>query len=295
MDNFGYYLLRATTWLLKAIPLRVQYIFSDFLYIITYYVVGSRKTVVTQNLLNSFPEKSENERKIIEKKFYHHLCDTFIETLYFDRISFDESKKRVKQLNPELVNGYLDQGRPVIICLGHYNNWEWLSNWPLYANYPIHEIYKKLRNKSFDRFFYNLRSKFGGFPLERAATFRQLVADSQNGITNISSFIFDQTPRANDIQYWTTFLNQDTAVLVGAEKVARKLDSVVVFVHMKKIKRGYYEVENSLVTDNAKDTAKFEITEMLARFLEKIIKENPEYWLWSHKRWKHKRPKELKN
>lgn len=289
MDNFGYYLLRATTWLLQAVPLRVQYIFSDFLYTITYYIVRYRRTVVAQNLLNSFPEKSEKERKIIEKKFYHHLCDTFIETLYFDRISFDESKKRVKQLNPELVNSYLDQGRSVIICLGHYNNWEWLGNWPLYTNYPIHEIYKKLRNKSFDRFFYNLRSKFGGFPLERAATFRQLVADSQNGITNMSSFIFDQTPRVTEIQYWTTFLNQDTAVIVGAEKVARKTDAVVVFVHMIKIKRGYYEVENSLLTDNAKGTAKFEITEMCTRSLEKIIMEKPEYWLWSHKRWKHKR------
>jgi KDO2-lipid IV(A) lauroyltransferase len=183
----------------------------------------------------------------------------------------------------------MDQGRPVVVFLGHYNNWEWFSNWSLYSKYRFYAIYKKLRSKAFERFYCNLRSRSGCIPLERADTFRQLMEDKQKGIPTLTAFIADQTPRINDIQYWTTFLNQDTAVVVGLEKIARKLNAVVIAAHPKKIKRGYYEVEYFLVTDNPKETAKFEITEQCTRFLEKIIIEKPEYWLWSHKRWKHKR------
>jgi len=240
--------------------------------------------------MNSFPEKSEKERILIEKKFYRHLCDTFIETLYFDRISEKEAKKRVNFLNPELNNQYLDKGRSVVGYLGHYNNWEWLSNWPLYTNHRFYAIYKKLRSKAFGRFYYNLRSRLGAVPLERADTFRQLMEDTQKGIPSFTAFIADQTPRINDIQYWTTFLNQDTAVVVGLEKIAKKLNAVVLAAHPKKIRRGYYEVEYFLVTENPKETAKFEITEKCTRILENIIREKPEYWLWSHKRWKHKKP-----
>jgi Kdo2-lipid IVA lauroyltransferase/acyltransferase len=289
MDKIVYSLLRAASWIVHVIPMRLNYIFSDFLFLITYYIVQYRRKIVKRNLLNSFPEKSEKERRLIERKFYHHLCDTFIETLYFDRISFDESKKRVIYLNPELPDRYMDQGRPVVVFLGHYNNWEWFSNWSLYTKYLFYAIYKKLRSKAFERFYSNLRSRSGCIPLERGDTFRQLMEDKQKGMPTLSAFIFDQTPRVNEIQYWTTFLNQETAVIVGAEKIARKLNAVVLTVHSRKIKRGYYEVEYFLITEYAKDTAKFEITEQCTRFLEKIIRETPEYWLWSHKRWKHKR------
>lgn len=290
MDKIVYSLLRASSWVIHVLPMRINYIISDFFFLITYYIVQYRRNVVRSNLQNSFPEKSIKERKLIEKRFYHHFCDTFIETFYYDRISFEEAKERVKYLNPDLPNQYMDQGRPVVVCLGHYCNWEWFSNWPLYTTHRFYAIYKKLRSKAFGLFFYNLRSRLGAIPLERADTFRQLMDDSRKGIPNFSSFIFDQTPRINEIQYWTNFLNQDTAVVVGAEKVARKLNAVMLTVHPRKIKRGYYEVEYFLVTENAKDTAKFEITEKCTRFLENIIRENPEYWLWSHKRWKHKKP-----
>jgi KDO2-lipid IV(A) lauroyltransferase len=290
MDKIGYYLLRASTWVVHMLPMRLNYIFSDFLFLITYYIVRYRRNVVSRNLLNSFPEKSIKELKLIEKKFYHHLCDTFLETLYYDRISFEESKARVKYLNPDMPTHYMDQGRPVVVYLGHYNNWEWFCNWPLYTNHRFYPIYKKLTNKAFERFYYNLRSRFGAIPLERSETFRQLTEDLQKGIPTLSCFIFDQTPRVNEIQYWTSFLSQDTAVVVGAEKVARKLNAVVLTAHPRKIKRGYYEVEYFLVTEIAKDTAKFEITEQCTKFLEMIIREKPEYWLWSHKRWKHKKP-----
>ncbi len=285
----GYYLLRAVSWLIYVIPLRMLYFFSDLLFLIFFYLIRYRRDVVDQNLANSFPEKTPEELNQIAIKFYHHLCDGFFETLYFDRISVAEGEKCVKYLNPELPNSYLDQGRDVIVFLGHYNNWEWFSNWPLYSNHRFYPIYKKLKNPAFERFYYHLRGRFGAIPLERSATFRQLVSDHQSGIPTISAFIFDQTPRVFDIQHWVTFLNQDTPVILGAEKVAQKLDAVVLFAHSSKIKRGQYEVEYQLVTPHAGKSSKFEITEKCTALLEQQINCRPEFWLWSHKRWKHKR------
>jgi len=287
--NTGYYLLRAFTWIIQLFPLRFHYFISDLFYILIYYVVRYRRSVIFKNLTNSFPEKSNNEISLIAKKFYHHFCDSFIETLYFDRVSEKEIKKRLTLLNQELLENYLAEGRPVVLALGHYNNWEWNCSWPLNSKYKGNVIYKKLTNKSFDLFYYNMRSRFGIVPLERADTYRQLIADLNNNVSTASAFLMDQTPRKHEIQYWTTFLNQDTPVLTGTEKVARKLDAAVLFCHIRKLKRGYNRLEFSVIAEHAKDTAPFEITEKATRMIEEVIIQRPELWLWSHKRWKHQR------
>jgi len=285
----GYYLLRTLSWLIYRMPLRVLYFHSDLIYMILYHVVRYRRSVVEQNLDHSFPEKTKKERDQIARRFYHHLCDCFLETLYFDRITEEKVRERVIFRNPEVANNYMDKGRQVIVLMGHYNNWECFNNWGLHSKYPSYAIYKKLRNSAFEKFYIELRSRFGSTPLERAMTFRQLWDDSKAGIPGLSLFLVDQTPRVFDIQYWTNFLNQETAVLVGPEKVARKLNSVVLFGKTRKVKRGFYEVELELITDNAKSCDKFEITEKSTRLLEKLIVENPEFWLWSHRKWKHNR------
>ncbi len=295
MENTGYYLLRSITWIIQLFPLRVNYVVSDFLFILIYRIFRYRRGVVNNNLANSFPEKTQKERDRIARKFYSHLCDTFIETLYFDRISVTEGKNCLKYMNPELVKGYLDEGRHVIGFLGHYNNWEYFCNWPLYVTHHFYPIYKKLKSKSFDRFYLNLRSRFGALPLERADTFRQLFSNYQKKIPSAAAFIFDQTPRFHDIQHWVTFLNQDTPVILGAEKVAMKLDAVVVYVSSRKVKRGFYEAEVILVTDHASACPKFEITNKCMQLLEQQIINQPEFWLWSHKRWKHKKEKVADN
>ena len=289
MEKTGYFLLRTLTWIFRLFPLRVHYLFSNFLFFLAYHIFRYRRSVVQHNLANSFPEKSNGERIRITKNFYRHFADTFIETLYFDRISVAEGKHIVKYLNPELPNNYLDQGRQVVVILGHYNNWEWFCNWPLYSNYRFYPIYKKLKSKTFERFYISLRSHFGAVPLERAETYRQLISDHQKGIPSTSAFLFDQTPRIYEIQHWVTFLNQDTPVILGAEKVAQKINAVVLFARSKKIKRGKYEVEYQLVTDQGARCPKFEITEQCLRLLENQINDHPEFWLWSHKRWKHRR------
>jgi KDO2-lipid IV(A) lauroyltransferase len=289
MEKTGYFLMRSITWIFQIFPLRILYIFSDLAFIFAYSIFRYRRSVVALNLANSFPGKTKKERDLIAKKFYHHFCDTFIETLYFDRISLSEGKNCVKYVNPELLKKYLDQGRQVVTFMGHYNNWELFCNLPLYTTQRVYAIYKKLRSSTFERFYFNLRSRFGVVPLERSATFRKLVSDHQKGIPSLSAFLFDQTPRASELHHWVTFLNQDTPVVLGAEKIAQKLDTVVLFLYSRKIKRGQYEVVFQLVTDRAGICPKYEITDKCTHLLEQQINENPEFWLWSHKRWKHKR------
>ncbi len=289
MSKSVYYLLRAITWVFQLFPLRVHYVTSDLLFLIVYYVARYRRKVVSQNLANSFPDKSAKERDKIARKFYLHFCDSFVETLYLDRISPEEIKRRFVFKNPEMVNKYLDQGRQVMNVCGHYNNWEWPSSWPLHTNYRFYAVYKKLRNPTFNQFYYNLRSRLGCTPIEKAETVRLLLKDMQQKIPSMSAFLIDQTPKLHEIEYWTNFLNQDTPVLTGTEKIARKLDAVILFSNTRKVRRGYYELEYSLITEHAKESKPFEITETFTRILEQCIIEEPAYWLWSHKRWKHKR------
>jgi len=295
MEKTGYFLLRTLTWIFQLFPLRVHYLLSNILFFLAYHIFRYRRSVVRSNLNNSFPEKSKRERIQIAKNFYSHFADTFVETLYFDRISETKGREIVKYLNPELLNDYLDQGRQVVVILGHYNNWEWFCNWPLYSKYRFYPIYKKLKSKTFERFYFGLRNHFGAIPLERADTYRQLIYDHQKGIPSTSAFLFDQTPRIYEIQHWVKFLNQDTPVILGAEKVANKIDAVVLFAHSQKVKRGKYEVVYQLVTDHGALCPKFEITENCLRLLENQIKEQPEFWLWSHKRWKHKKKNVIEN
>ncbi len=285
----GYYFLRTLSWLLYAMPLRVLYFHSDLLFFVIYYLLRYRRDVVKENLANSFPEKTKKERDQIAIKYYHHLCDCFLETLYFDRISNKKVKERVTYLNPGMANYFMDQGKQVIILMGHYNNWECFNSWGLQSKYKAYPIYKKLRSKTFEKFYIHLRSKFGACPLERALTFRQLNEDSRKGVPGLSLFLIDQTPREHDIHHWMTFLNQETAVLIGPEKVATKLNAVVLFGITRKLKRGFYEVEFELISEHSKYSPKFEITEKSNQLMEKLINENPEFWLWSHRKWKHKR------
>ena len=289
MEKTGYILIKSITWIIQLFPLRVNYLFSDLFFVLGYHVIRYRRNVVAENLANSFPEKTRKERELIARKFYKHFSDSFVETLYFDRISSYEGKNCVKILNPGLLNDYLDQGRQVLAFFGHYNNWELFCNLPLYTTHKCYAVYKKLKSDAFEHFYFNLRNRFGAIPLEKASTFKQLLSDHQKGIPSMSAFLFDQTPKSFEIHHWVTFLNQDTPVVLGAEKIAQKLDTVVLFLHSRKIKRGSYETEFQLVTDHAGICPKYEIADKCTHLLEQQIIENPEFWLWSHRRWKHKR------
>ncbi|MCK5822520.1 MAG: lysophospholipid acyltransferase family protein [Bacteroidales bacterium] len=290
MQKIFFYLFYFFSWLLSIMPLKIQYLNADIIYIILYYIISYRKKVVYTNLKNSFPEKSEKERKIIEKKFYKHLADLFIENISIHFIKEKEILKRVKFTNIEVLNNYYEQNKSVIGVLGHYGNWELYLGMPLITKHLNIGVYKKLSNKSFDNFFKKTRQKFGAKPVEMQNTVRTIIKYTKEKKLSFAGFVSDQTPTKSESHYWTKFLNQDTPVFLGVEKIAKKTNQAVVFLDMRKVKRGYYQVEIIKLFDNPKETKEYEITECHVKLLEKIIKEEPEYWLWSHRRWKHKKP-----
>jgi len=283
------YIVYGLVRLISYLPFTVLYLFSDIVFFFVYYILRYRKKVVTENLTNSFPEKSEKEIHRIRKEFYSHFCDTFIETIKLWTISKEEMKKRCKFLNPEIFDKYKEQNKNVITILGHYGNWEWLSSFAIWRDANYLPVYKPLHNKVFDKMFLKIRKRFGAIPVAKDDTLRTMIRYRNEEKLSATVLIGDQTPKKNSINYWTKFLNQDTAILIGTERIAKKLDQAVVFIKMTKIKRGYYEVDLIPLFDNPKETAEFEISEKHTRVLEDIIKENPAYWLWSHKRWKHKK------
>ena len=292
MAAIGYYLFYGLNWIITLLPLPVLYIFSDFLYLVLYYLVSYRRNVVETNLRNSFPEKTDNELKIIEKKFYHHLADIIIETLKSIHLTKSDQEKRFTYSNLEIIDKLKEEKRDIIAVLGHYNNWEWPTLLPYYLKYKTIIIYKPLQNKYFNNFVNNNRSKDGIVLTPTSQIIREIINYRKNNINTVSVFISDQIPAKGDIKYWTTFLNQDTAVFTGAGKIASKYDMAIVFFHVQKVKRGYYNLDIELLFDHTAGLSEEVITERHVRRLEEIIREKPENWIWSHRRWKHKKPVE---
>jgi Kdo2-lipid IVA lauroyltransferase/acyltransferase len=291
MEAVGYYIVFGFAWVISLLPLTVLYLFSDFMFLFMYYFPGYRRKIVRTNLVNSFPEKNIEEIKVIEKKFYHHLCDLFIETFKLLHISNKELLKRMYLTNPELLDKFYIEGRSVVLVLGHYNNWEWLVTLPLLSRLQFISIYKPLKNKHFDRFMNHLRGKTGMILTPMSNVVREVIRMRKENIPAIFAFITDQTPTEHEIQFWTKFLNQDTPVFLGAEKIATKYNMPVVFFNMQKQRRGYYTYTAELLFEDGAALSEHQITEAHVRRLEEIIREHPENWIWSHRRWKHKRLK----
>jgi Kdo2-lipid IVA lauroyltransferase/acyltransferase len=292
MGAIGFYIFYGINWVVTLLPMSVLYFFSDFLFLILYYFPSYRRKVVAENLRNSFPEKSRGELKAIEKKFYRHLADLMVEILKLTHMSKEESLKRMKITNLELLERLYAEGRDIIAVIGHYNNWEWLKSLIFHTEYQTVSIYKPLQNKQFDKFLLGLRSREGMILTPMSLIVREILEARKNNRRSIYSFITDQTPPRGDIKYWTTFLNQDTPVYLGVEKIAAKYDMAVVFFNVQKIKRGYYHYNPELLFEHTVGLPEHAITESHVRKLEEIIRKNPEYWVWSHRRWKHKKPDE---
>jgi len=290
MGAIGFYIFYAINWIVTLLPLPILYVLSDFLYLVLYYVLSYRRKVVADNLRKSFPEKSAIERKVIEKKFYRHLSDLMIEILKLTHMSKKQSLKHMKITNIELLERLHDEGRDVIAVIGHYNNWEWLKSLIYHTKLQTVSIYKPLQDKRFDNFLLGLRKRGGMILTPMSLIVREILEARKTGRRSIYSFISDQTPPKADIKYWTTFLNQDTPVYLGVEKIASKYDMAVVFFNVSKIKRGYYSYCPELLFEHTSGLPEHVITESHVRRLEEVIREKPEYWIWSHRRWKHIKP-----
>jgi KDO2-lipid IV(A) lauroyltransferase len=274
---------------ISLLPFPVLYGISNLLYVLFYYVIGYRKKVIYQNISNSFPEKSEKERIEICKKFYRHFCDLIVESLKTFTISEKQVLKRVVCKNPEGIDKYFDQNRSVIIAGGHYNNWEIFAvAVDALVKHKTVALYTPLSNKYFDEKMRATRGKFGLTMISTKKIKRYLEEHSKDLMTII--FGFDQSPPNPRSAHWMRFLNQDTGVQLGTEKFAKDFNIPVVYGRINKEKRGHYSFEFFDVTDTPKETAPGEITEIITRHLEEDIRAIPQYWLWSHRRWKHKRP-----
>lgn len=289
MKKVGFYIFYAVNYLITLLPLKVLYIFSDIFYLFVYYVFKYRRKVVVKNLRNSFPGMTEPELKRTERRFYRHLTDLFVEALKVINISPQEISRRYMITDMTLLDRLYDEGRDVIAVCSHHTNWEWLSAVQLSTRFRILAIYKPLKNKDFDRFAYKLRTRFGSKISPMQSILRDMVTFKKQNIRTITAFAADQTPPPNEHVYWTTFMNQETAIYRGTEKVAVMMDAAVVFIQTRKVKRGYYELTPILITEHAKNEAPDFITDRHVAMLEETIRAQPEYWLWSHRRWKHKR------
>lgn len=289
MDRLFFYFFYISVRLLAFLPLRVLFVLSDINMFFIYYIFKYRRNTVRKNLKKSFPEKSRTELKRIEWQFYRHFCDLFVEVNYTLFVSKRRAKKLVTFKNIELIDKLYDEGKSVIIAGGHYGNWEILSLFALYVKHTVIGAYKPLNNKHFENFINKSRERFGALSVPMNDVARMAITMSQEGKPFFLGLLTDQTPAKSDIRYWTTFLNQETPVFLGTEKIAKKTNQPVVFFKMRKVSRGRYEVELELLTDNPKDTKPYEITEMHVKALERLIQETPQFWLWSHRRWKHKR------
>jgi Kdo2-lipid IVA lauroyltransferase/acyltransferase len=294
MSSISFYLLYGTLRLLAFLPLRALYLISDLLYLLTYYFPGYRKEIVFGNLRNSFPEKNPEEITRIAKGFYRHLCDFIIESVYLTGMDEKEIRRRVRYKNPEVVEKYLKQGKHTAAVLGHYGNWEWMCGYPLLTGYDCIVIYRQLKNKTFDRLMLDIRRRFGARLVPMKMVARKIYELDSQGTATITAFMSDQTPPREKSLFWMDFLNQDTPVYIGAERLARKLNMAVVYFLLRKVKRGYYEFEFIPLFDDGSATSEGEITRAHVKLLEKHIRETPEFWLWSHRRWKIRR-EEYKN
>jgi KDO2-lipid IV(A) lauroyltransferase len=288
--SVGYYILLGITWPMQLFPLEFHYLFSDFLYLIVYRVVGYRRSVVSKNLKNSFPEKNEAERKKIEKAFYHSFCDMFIETLYFTHLNVAKEEKRLQIEGLDEVEAHVAAGKNIVAVTGHFGNWEFLQLFIQKVSVRTYFVYKQLANKTFDQFYRELRSR-AAVPLEMKQTFRQLIADKQKQKTFLVLMISDQRPLKNGIRHWIKFMNQDTPVMLGTEKIAHKTDAAVFYLEVKQIKRGYHKATFELLFESPSQTSEYEITDGFMKRLEKSISESPHQYLWTHKRWKYKKEK----
>jgi KDO2-lipid IV(A) lauroyltransferase len=275
--------------LLALLPLRCLYLISDFFFVPVYYVIRYRRKVVMENLRNSFPEKTEKERRVIARKFYRFLCDLILETVKLVNIDTPQMRRRIRYSNPEILDELYRKGKQVFVVIGHYGNWEWLSTLVSAAPYQNATLYQPLENKLIDKFLHDLRTRNGTDAIPSISAIRAINQYRQENRLTTLCFLSDQSPPRNAIHYRTTFLNQETPVYTGVETFAKRYNTAVLYYEIRRVKRGYYEVDISLITENAAETAEMEITEKHVQLLEQTIRRNPQYWLWSHRRWKHKK------
>ncbi|MES2747376.1 MAG: lysophospholipid acyltransferase family protein [Bacteroidota bacterium] len=289
MQYLIYLLLYPLLWFISILPFRVVYFLSDAIYGLVYYVLGYRKRTVRNNLAKALPHLSDEERRIIEKKFFHHMCDMFLEMIKTMSISQKTMEKRFQFTN---LDTYLDlekKGKSIAIMIAHYATYEWVISMNYKINFKGYAIYKRIANPYFDKLVKNIRSKFKAYLITTKETSGTIEKNTKDGVLGVYGFASDQTPRRSDSMYWYQFMGIDTPIHIGAEALAKKYDMNMMFLKVKKVKRGYYQATFELLSDDVQSVPDYKVSELFMQKVEQQILEAPQFYLWTHKRWKHKK------
>ena len=288
MQLLAYILIYPILWFISILPFRLLYALSDFLYILMYYVFRYRKQTVIDNLRIVFPEKSDHEIKIITKKFFHHFCDMILESIKSMNISLESMKARYTFKNLDIIKEFEKQNKSIVLMCAHYGSWEWIFILQTYTTHRGYGIYKRLQNKYFDRLIKSIRARYNSYLITTKETFSVLEDAKKNGILSMNGFASDQSPKKHKAHHWNEFMGIKVPVHTGAEMLAKKLDMPVVFFAVERKKRGYYEATFQTLAEKPTDFKDYEITDKFLKLVEAQIHEAPEYYLWTHKRWKHR-------
>lgn len=293
MKEFLYNIIYGIFYLVSKLPYRVLYVISDIANLVLYHIVRYRRDIVRRNITSAFPEKSLEECISIERGFYKWFCDYFVETVKLMSVSRQELLSRIEFRGIDKIEECFDRGQTCAGILGHYGNWELLSATGLvikkHPEAVIGLIYHPLRSQLFDRLFINMRQSMGGVCVPKKDILRYLVSFRSQNLMNLFGYIADQAPRYRNIHLWLPFLNHDTPVFTGAERIMRKMNNAVFYIDVERPERGKYIYTFKLMTDKPGEMPEFEITKKFFVMLEQTIRREPRFYLWSHNRWKRTR------
>jgi KDO2-lipid IV(A) lauroyltransferase len=288
MNLFIYILVYPLIWFISILPFRILYGISDALYVLIYYIIGYRKKVVFSNLTLAFPKKSTKELLKIQKAFYHHFVDIFMEMIKSFTIPKEEVYKRYTYPNIDFFKNLYKDGKSVILVGPHYANWEWIMSLDAFVDYKGYAAYTKVSNKYFNKKILKSRGVYGTNLVPTAKIISKIIYNQENNIQAMYGLLSDQSPQLKKTFYWRTFFGVKVPVHTGAEMIAKKYDMNMVYIDTKKIKRGFYETRFSLITNKATTYPDYALTDIFIDKVEKQVQKKPEYYFWTHKRFKHK-------
>jgi len=287
MNFLIYILVYPLIWIISILPFRILYFVSDIFYILVFYIIGYRKTVVLNNLKLAFPNKTEQELLRLRKKFYHHFVDIFMEMIKSFTISEKEINNRYAYTNTDFLNTLFKDRKSVILISSHYANWEWILNLSEHVKYKCVGAYTKIANPYFNRAVLKSRGRFGVELVQTSKTVRAMINFKKENVQAIYGLLSDQSPQIEKTLYWGEFLGARVPIHTGGEILAKKFDMNMVFMDTKKLKRGHYESTFSLISNETKKHANFQLTDLFIEKMEDQIKRQPEFYFWTHKRFKH--------